>query len=225
MTNAATAAAAATASPAALAAGSTREQILAVARGFIETRSYLGFSFQDVADAVGVRKASLYHHFATKEALGIAVIRAATQGFKDWDAARAREPRDALESYFRMYRNTLRAGSAVCPAGALAPGWGVINDELRLAVQDLRNTQVTWLTGVLGGLASEQGTRDKADQAAKTTKADKALKAPNPRRTSVASLAAYVFSVCQGALLSARMTGRVEDFDEAVAQLRSSLPG
>jgi TetR/AcrR family transcriptional repressor of nem operon len=211
--------AAATASSAALAAGSTREQILAVARGFIETRSYLGFSFQDVADAVGVRKASLYHHFATKEALGIAVIRTATQGFKDWDAARAREPKDALESYFRMYRNTLRAGSAVCPAGALAPGWGVINDELRLAVQDLRNTQVTWLTGVLGALASAQGAREK------TEKADKADKAPKARRTPVASLAAYVFSVCQGALLSARMTGRVEDFDEAVAQLRSSLPG
>jgi TetR/AcrR family transcriptional repressor of nem operon len=197
----------------ALATGSTREQILAVARGFIETRSYLGFSFQDVADAVGVRKASLYHHFATKEALGIAVIRAATQGFKDWDAARAREPKDALESYFRMYRNTLRAGSAMCPAGALAPGWGVINDELRLAVQELRNTQVTWLTGVLGALASAQGTREKAENGTKA------------RRTSVASLAAYVFSVCQGALLSARMTGRVEDFDEAIVQLRSSLPG
>ena len=197
----------------ALATGSTREQILATARGFIETRSYLGFSFQDVADAVGVRKASLYHHFPTKEALGVAVIRAATQGFKDWDAARAREPKDALESYFRMYRNTLRAGSAVCPAGALAPSWGVINDELRLAVQELRNTQVTWLTGVLGALASAQATREKAEKGTK------------PKRTSVASLAAYVFSVCQGALLSARMTGRVEDFDEAIVQLRSSLPG
>jgi TetR/AcrR family transcriptional repressor of nem operon len=203
-----------TASSTALATGSTREQILAVARGFIETRSYLGFSFQDVADAVGVRKASLYHHFATKEALGIAVIRAATQGFKDWDAARAREPKDALESYFRMYRNTLRAGSAMCPAGALAPGWGVINDELRLAVQELRNTQVTWLTGVLGALASAP-----APAPALRAKTGKARKGP-----STASLAAYVFSVCQGALLSARMTGRVEDFDEAVEQLRNSLP-
>ncbi|WP_295987696.1 TetR/AcrR family transcriptional regulator [uncultured Variovorax sp.] len=184
------------------ATGSTREQILAVARGLIETRSYLGFSFQDVADAVGVRKASLYHHFPTKEALGVAVIRGATQGFKDWDAARAREPKDALESYFRMYRHTLRAGSAMCPAGAMAPGWGVVNDELRLAVQELRNTQVTWLTGVLGALMPERKTG-----------------------ASVASLAAYVFSVCQGALLSARMTGRVEDFDDAIAQLRSSLPG
>ncbi|SFP69592.1 transcriptional regulator, TetR family [Variovorax sp. OK605] len=197
--------AASTATATALATGSTREQILAAARGFIETRSYLGFSFQDVADAVGVRKASLYHHFASKEALGIAVIRGATQGFKDWDAARARAPKDALESYFRMYRNTLKAGSGMCPAGALAPGWDVINDELRQAVQELRNTQVTWLTGVLGALVPVR---------------EKGKKGP-----SVASLAAYVFTVCQGALLSARMTGRVDDFDDAIAQLRSSLPG
>ena len=121
----------ATATPAALAAGSTREQILGVARSLIETRSYLGFSFQDVADAVGIRKASLYHHFPTKEALGIAVIRQATQLFKDWDAARVRTPKDALESYFRMYRDTLKAGSGMCPAGALTPGWDCIDKELR----------------------------------------------------------------------------------------------
>jgi TetR/AcrR family transcriptional regulator, transcriptional repressor for nem operon len=187
----------------ALATGSTREQILAVARSLIETRSYLGFSFQDVADAVGIRKASLYHHFPTKEALGIAVIREATQLFKNWEAAKVRTPKDALESYFRMYRNTLKAGSGMCPAGALTPGWDCINDELRQAVQELRNTQVLWLTGVLGALAP----------------------AGHKKGASAASMAAYVFSVCQGALLASRMTGRAEDFDEAIAQLRSSLPG
>ena len=192
----------ATATPAALASGSTRDQILGVARGLIETRSYLGFSFQDVADAVGIRKASLYHHFPTKEALGIAVIRQATQFFKDWDAAKVRTPKAALDSYFRMYRNTLRAGSGMCPAGALTPGWDCINEELRQAVQELRHTQVLWLTGVLGALAPAR-----------------------KKGASVASQAAYVFSVCQGALLASRMTGRVEDFDKAVAQLRSSLPG
>ncbi|KQX85023.1 TetR/AcrR family transcriptional regulator [Variovorax sp. Root473] len=185
-----------------LAPGGTRDQILAVARGLIETRSYLGFSFQDVANAVGVRKASLYHHFPTKEALGIAVIQGATQGFKDWVAARAREPKDALESYFRMYRNTLKAGSGLCPAGALAPGWDCINEDLRQAVQALRHTQVMWLTGVLGALVPAQAQKD------------------NP----VASLAAFVFSSCQGALLASRMTGRVEDFDDAIAQLRRALP-
>ena len=205
-----------TAPPTALIAGNTREQILAVARDLIETRSYLGFSFQDVADAVGVRKASLYHHFATKEALGVAVIRAAVQAFNEWDAVRTREPKEALEGYFRMYRNTLRAGSAICPAGAMAPGWGVINHDLQLAVQELRNAQVTWLTGVLSALASLETTRFKGAAGAS---------GQAQRNPSMTSLAAYVFSVCQGALLSARMTGRVEDFDDAIAQLRTSLPG
>ncbi|WP_395351390.1 TetR/AcrR family transcriptional regulator [Variovorax sp. UC122_21] len=192
------------AASAALATGSTRDQILGAARELITTRSYLGFSFQDVADAVGVRKASLYHHFPSKEALGVAVLREAIQGFRRWDEAKARAPREALDAYFRMCRNGLRAGSAVCPAGALTPGWDCIHDELRGTVQELRELQVRWLAGVFGALLPARPAEGGGPDAA--------------------ALAAYVFAVCQGALLASRMTGRVEDFDEAIAQLRSSLP-
>lgn len=183
-----------------LTGATTREQILSVARELIQTRSYLGFSFQDVADKVGIRKPSLYHHFPTKEALGIAVLQDATQAFKSWTGAKVRTPQVALDAYFRMYRDGLRAGSSVCPAGALAPGWDVINDELRQAVRELRSTQVLWLTGVLGALLPGRKSA-----------------------TPVGALAAYVFAVCQGALLAARMTGRVDDFDESIAQLKRSL--
>ena len=182
------------------AGATTREQILSVARELIQTRSYLGFSFQDVADKVGIRKPSLYHHFPTKEALGIAVLQDATQAFKNWTGAKVRTPQAALEAYFRMYRDGLRAGFSVCPAGALAPGWDVINDDLRQAVREVRSTQVLWLTGVLGALLPERKSA-----------------------TPVGELAAYVFAVCQGALLAARMTGRVDDFDESIAQLKRSL--
>lgn len=178
----------------------TREQIVGAARDLIQTRSYLGFSFQDVANKVGIRKASLYHHFPTKEALGVEVLRAAQQGFKDWTVARARTPQESMDAYFRMYRNTLHAGEGVCPAGALAPGWDCINDELRQAVRELRSSQVLWLTGVLGALAP-------------------AGKPSAP----VGALAAHIFAACQGALLSARMTGRAEDFDEVVDQLKQSI--
>jgi len=182
------------------AGATTREQILGVARDLIQTRSYLGFSFQDVADQVGIRKASLYHHFPTKESLGVEVLREATQSFRNWTVAKVRTPQASLDSYFRMYRDGLHAGERVCPAGALAPGWDCINDDLRRAVRDLRDAQVLWLTGVLGALT--QGRKTSAP---------------------VGTQAAYVFTVCQGALLTARMTGRVEDFDEAVAQLKISL--
>lgn len=179
---------------------STREQIVRAARRLIRTRSYLGFSFQDVADEVGIRKASLYHHFATKEALGIEVLREANLSFKGW-AAKPRAPAEALDAYFRMYRNGLQAGSAVCPAGALAPGWDCIQDDLRQTVRELRDTQVMWLTGVLGALVHDA-----------------------VRPVSAGALAACVFATSQGALLSARMSGRPEDFDEIVDQLRALLP-
>jgi TetR/AcrR family transcriptional repressor of nem operon len=185
-------------SSASTAPASTREQIVGAAQDLIETRSYLGFSFQDVADRVGIRKASLYHHFSTKESLGVAVLQKATESFKVWTLIRTRTPPEALDAYFHMYRHGLRAGAGVCPAGALAPGWDCIDDELRQAVRDLRHVQILWLTGVFGGLAPEAG--------------------------SAGARAAYVFAACQGALLTARMTGRVEDFDEAIAELKRSLP-
>lgn len=203
---------------------STRDQILHAASDLIQTRSYLGFSFQDVANKVGIRKASLYHHFPTKEALGVEVLRAADQGFRSWTVAKTRTPQESIDAYFRMYRTSLRAGEGVCPAGALAPGWDCINDELRQAVRELRSTQILWLTGVLGALApaGRPSASDGASASDRVSASDTPSEPDRPS-TPVSALAAFVFSVCQGALLSARMTGRVQDFDEAVDQLKRSI--
>jgi TetR/AcrR family transcriptional repressor of nem operon len=174
----------------------TRDHILRVARELLQTRSYLGFSFQDIADRVGIRKASLYHHFESKETLGVEVIRGAAQQFKDWSAALPGTPQDKLNAYFTMYRKALRAGAGVCPAGSLAPGWDNINEELRQAAREIRHIQILWLAGVMGGLRG------------------KAASAVTP---------AAVFAGCQGGLIAARMTGHPADFDEAVAPLKIAL--
>lgn len=178
-------------------AANTRQQILRAARSLIQTRSYLGFSFQDIADQVGIRKPSLYHHFPSKEALGAAVLREATQSFVAWAAVTPPTPQRKLSAYFRMYRDGLHAGRGLCPAGALAAGWDCIDAELRETVRELRDVQIRWLSEVLSGL--------------KTRKS----------RHSVSDMAAFVFAACQGALLSARMTGSAEEFDTAVAQVRA----
>jgi TetR/AcrR family transcriptional repressor of nem operon len=175
----------------------TREEILYVARNLIQTRSYLGFSFQDVADRVGIRKPSLYHHFPTKEALGVEVLHEAAHAFRQWAAATSPTPGRKLSAYFDLYRWDLRAGAAMCPAGALAPGWDCIEPKLRSAVRLLRDEQVQWLSGVFS-----------AD--------------PRNRRRA-GEMAAFVFAACQGALLSARMTGAVEDFDTVIAHVRAAI--
>ncbi|MBU71149.1 TetR/AcrR family transcriptional regulator [Spongiibacter sp.] len=51
----------------------TREQLLSQAEFLLRERGYAAFSYADLASAVGIRKASIHHHFPTKEALGITI--------------------------------------------------------------------------------------------------------------------------------------------------------
>jgi TetR/AcrR family transcriptional regulator len=51
-----------------------KEEILDVATRLFAERGYEGASMNDVAEQVGMRKASLYYHFATKDALYEAVL-------------------------------------------------------------------------------------------------------------------------------------------------------
>lgn len=51
-----------------------KEEIINVATRLFAERGYEGASMNDVAEVVGMRKASLFYHFATKDALYEAVI-------------------------------------------------------------------------------------------------------------------------------------------------------
>lgn len=181
--------------------GDTRLTILRAARELIQTRSYLGLSFQDLADKVGIRKASLYHHFPSKEALGVAVLERAIQQFDDWVPTLGGTPQAKLQAYILMFRDVLGAGRRVCPGGAMGPGWDCIEPGLQQAVKRVRQRQIDWLTLVIGQIKPSK------------TRAN----------TSPAQVAAEIFALCQGALLSPRMTGRAADFDEALAPLIHEL--
>lgn len=53
----------------------TREAIIAAAARVFQTKGYHAASVQDVADAVGILKGSLYHHFESKEELLYLIVK------------------------------------------------------------------------------------------------------------------------------------------------------
>jgi len=52
----------------------TKELLLKEAETLVRTHGFAAFSYADLSEQVGIKKASIHHHFPTKEALGGALI-------------------------------------------------------------------------------------------------------------------------------------------------------
>lgn len=186
----------------------TRKLILRTARELLLTRSYLGLSFQDLADRVGIRKASLYHHFPSKEALGIAVIEDSLQRFQRWqDGLASQTAASQFLAYIHMFRDQIGAGHRVCPIGATGGEWECLEPALQDTVRRLHQAHLDWLAQV--ALRLDPGARAASPTA--------------EMHTSARQWAAQVNAICQGALINARMHADVGMFDTALAPLVSRL--
>src|SRR4051812_33662413 len=131
----------------------TRDQILDLAETLIQTRGYSAFSYQDIADALGIRKASIHYHFASKSDLGVAVVNRYIDRF---DAALTQVAGDEAQSsmamldlYTQPYLAFARAPDRVCLCGALAGEMLALPQEMRARVDHFFRTHQAWLTKFL----------------------------------------------------------------------------
>lgn len=187
----------------------TRGNIVRTARRLLLTHAYLGLNFQDLAEQIGIRKASLYHHFPSKLAVGQAVVDDSARRFQRWaeTIAHLSAPRQ-LQAYVQMLREALAAGGMVCPIGATAGEWAGLEPELQDTIKRFHREQLAWLEALAEQLPSPQPATSDGAKA----------RAISPR-----AWAAHVNATCQGALLSARMHGDIELYDLSVAPLLSAL--
>jgi TetR/AcrR family transcriptional repressor of nem operon len=184
----------------------TAEEILDIAEALIQTRGYSAFSYQDVADALGIRKASIHYHFASKIDLGAAVVNRYVTRFATALETIAGDERASsmamLDYYIEPYLQFAGTPDRVCLCGALAGEMPVLPAEMRKHVQRFFKDHQAWLTRILTR-GAERG--------------EFALAA------TPAKLARLVFGALQGALLVKRTTGDKTQLADVIAALKAQL--
>ncbi|MNQ99398.1 HTH-type transcriptional repressor KstR2 [compost metagenome] len=138
---------------------STRAALLKVAENQMRSKGYSAFSYADLAATIGIRKASIHHHFPTKECLGQELIK---DSFNRFDATiRSIEDTDEdpllrLRAFSRLF--LVSANEGLLPlCGALAAEMAALPLSLQVLTRVFFETQLDWLQRTISEAAIQKG--------------------------------------------------------------------
>jgi TetR/AcrR family transcriptional repressor of nem operon len=129
-----------------------KEAILAAARRTAQAHGYGGLNFRDIGAEVGIKHASIYHHFPTKADLGAAVAKRYwedTAGRLEALAAKAGDPVTAIRAYPGLFRESLESDNRMCLCSFMAAEYDDLPDAVKTEVQAFADVNVAWLTKML----------------------------------------------------------------------------
>ncbi len=148
----------------------TRDALVQAAESLMRTKGYAAFSYADLTEMVGIRKASIHYHFPTKEELGIAIVEEYIARVRA-EFQRIENAHDDLRGRLGAYVLAFRASSegGLLPlCGALAAEMAALPSGLQKITHHFFDMQLKWLTSILdqgvanGELSKEIRTRHKA---------------------------------------------------------------
>jgi TetR/AcrR family transcriptional repressor of nem operon len=139
---------------------STKEEILHEASRMLLSKGLNGFSLQELATSLNLKKSSLFHHYPSKNALAVELYRYYQSAFTSWTE---KYQHLSAEKQILTYAETLTTWicekQRVCPVGALSLEWSLVDPELQLEIKKLHTVQREWLTRLFKTIDKEQGLR------------------------------------------------------------------
>jgi TetR/AcrR family transcriptional repressor of nem operon len=143
----------------------TRDEILDVAEALIRTSGFNGFSTRDVAEAVGIKAASVHYHFPTKADMGVAVTERYTDRFLEalGDPDRFADARSAVTRYVDSFRGALVRDGKLCLCGVLGAEIGGLPTEVGKHTRIFFERNIEWLSRALIASSAVRAARAKAD--------------------------------------------------------------
>ncbi len=178
----------------------TREAILAAARASVQRGGYSALSFRDLAADVGIKSASVHHHFPTKADLAEALL-----GRYSEDLSAILDPLvdasfdEAIAGYVALFRSFVNDANEMCLGGMMSAEVNALSAPVRAQIARFAKTNTDWLRGVL------------------------AKGHPELSAIQLDARASAIFAAMQGALLTTHgRGGNPEIFDQIIESYRSS---
>jgi len=177
-----------------------REAILAAAKRTAQAHGYGGLNFRDLADEVGIKAASIYHHFPSKAELGAAVAR---RYWEDTSAqleamlAETADPVRCLRRYPDVFRKALENGNRMCLCSFMSAEVEDLPGAVKKEVQTFADVNVAWLSKLL--VAASLVSSRKSAQRARA-----------------------IFAAIAGAQLIARSRSDISLYDSAIDNYRAA---
>ena len=175
----------------------TRTALLDSAERAARQRGFDAFSYADLARDVGIRKASIHHHFPVKADLAFGLIERYAARFAealaDIDLA-YQTGAEKLRAYHRTYRDALADGSQLCLCVSMSAGRDSFAEPVLDQLNQFHEDSVAWLTQVI-----RQGIADGSVSGFAAPEAD----------------AQATLALMEGAQLMARAASSLTPFDKA----------
>ena len=133
--------------PVQIPADPTRTRILDVAERLVQTRGFNGFSYADIASEVGITKASLHYHFATKAELGGVLIVRYSEVFAlalQKISATVPDAERRLHAYVKLYSDLL-ADERLCLCGMVAAEYATLPARMQEALRGFFELNEAWV--------------------------------------------------------------------------------
>jgi len=180
---------------------SVKDVILTEARRIAQAHGYNGMNFRGLADRVGIKPASIYHHFASKADLGAAVAK------RYWEDAAANlqaisaeevAPEASLRRYPEVFRRSLENENRLCLGSFMSAEHDDLPESVMREVLTFADVNVAWLSRMLvsAGIAATD--------------------------TAAEARARAIFASIMGAQLMARSQSNIGLFDTLVDAYREA---
>lgn len=127
----------------------TKTALLNSAENAARTLGFDGFSYADLAEDVGIRKASIHHHFPSKAKLSVALMQRYHENFKatgDEILTNFATGGQQLSALIDQYRSGSNGGKQLCLCASFSASRDSLPPDVLLQISLFRKMVTDWMT-------------------------------------------------------------------------------